>query len=242
MLSGTMRRLRVLSVFASLLAVGCGGPSTPIAQSDPPATVGGETSASELTSACAALRTVIEEDDARELRARAEARAEDYGITPEEVLAEWAEEEDEQAPSTWSCPAENPGSYLHPPAHPPRALPGGGSAQLLAMEGTHESGERDRFLYLVVRVPGQPLRFERIGRTSDPGHGQEWAQLVVTAFRSEGLAIEIDADYLECVPAGFTEELEDEPPACRAEARSHIRCVVDDAALRCERTEEDAPQ
>lgn len=230
-----------------LLAAACGGgpaatpppPAPPASSADPSAgTAGGE--ALPVAEVCAALQGAVLEREARELRTRAATRAEETGATPEEILAEWAEDEAEAADGVeprWTCPAPDPEHHRPQRRFPPRTLADGSQASIVLIDRMTSDGDLGRFVFLAVQSPERSLHLEALGQGSD-ANGQEWGQFVVTTFDGEGASVSIAAEGLDCVPAGFTDELENEPPICNARSRDELTCTVAEAGVSCERRSE----
>lgn len=225
--SGVLSCLLFLFFVAS-----CGG--TPTEEAEPAAaTTGGEEL--DVASVCAALEAAVVQRETQLQRAEAEARAEETGETPEEILAQWGEEAtDDEEPPTWRCPASDPTNQAPQPALAPVSLPGGGSARILPIDRLSSEGLM-RFVYLVVQRPGHPLHLEWIEDAAD-ADGQEWTQIIVTALEGESASLRVVADALNCVPAGFDEESEGEPPSCTAVTRYHVTCDAAGAEVGCGRT------
>lgn len=216
-----------------------GGPAAGTATS-PESTDTAALAGASIDETCAALRSAIVDAEERALRDRAEAEAEEYGEDPEEILREWARERSEDAPPEpprWRCPAQDPGYYL-PQADIPALRLGDVTARALAAERIDYESSTERFLYLVVREGTGAARFEPVARASDLGHGQDWEQLRVVGLAAEDDAIVMDAERLECVPAGFDEETVGEPPACHVIVRLRVRCARSAGEWACEHADE----
>jgi hypothetical protein len=180
---------------------------------------------------CAGARSAILDAEAQALRARAEER----GITVEERIAQQADDQSGTR-AIWRCPGRDPAYHLAQPTVAPRALPGGGSARLLAVDLEDEEGAIERVAFVVIQLAGRAPHFERIGAARDMGHGQEWQQLAVRALEARGDVVEVTAESQDCVPAGHTDDTFDEPPECVPISRFRITCTTD-SSIRCEHAE-----